>query len=462
VRASRLGGGLVRGLSGPLGRLTTRGRAVLSAGVTAAVCSLALGQRDLLRVGILLGAVPLLTTLALGRTRYRLACSRSVVPRRVPAGGVAEVVVEIANVSDTRCGTVLAEEQVPYGLGPRPRFVLPGLVPGERRAISYQVRPQARGRYQVGPLALTLTDPFGMGEHRRTFTARDEILVVPGVQDLAPIGLGGDWSGSGDTRPRAIVAAGEDDVTTREYRQGDDLRRVHWRSTARRGELMVRREEQPWRSRATLVLDRRRRAHLGDGPASTFEWAVDAIASVAVHLAARGYSLRLVGGGSTGAGARIEDSTGHVGSSAPVLDALATVATAGEQQLHRAAADAARTAAGGLVVAVLGQLDEADLAILGGLLQPGTRAIAVLAGSSTGPVVAGPVLSEAERRGEHLRASGWEVAVAQPGEDVARAWLRLGSGQHPTTAVPSPGSAPPQLAAATVPRASQSGPGGDR
>jgi uncharacterized protein (DUF58 family) len=459
VCARRLRRGLAQGLSGPLGRLTTRGRAVLSAGVTAALCSLALGQRDLLRVGVLLGAVPLLTTLALGRTRYRLACSRSISPHRVSAGGLAQVVVEVANVSDSRCGTVLAEEQVPYGLGPRPRFVLPGLEPAEHRAISYQVRPQVRGRYEVGPLALTLTDPFGMGEHRRTFTARDEILVVPAVLDLAPIGLGGDWSGSGDTRPRAIVAAGEDDATTREYRQGDDLRRVHWRSTARRGELMVRREEQPWQSRATLVLDRRRRAHLGDGSASTFEWAIDAVASVAVHLAARGYSLRLVGG-SPGAGPRIEDPTGRLTASAPVLDALATVTPAGEHQLHRAVSQAARTSAGGLVVAALGQLDEADVAALGGFLQPGTRAIAVLAGASTG--LTGTSLSETERQGEHLRASGWEVAVARPGENIGQVWLRLGPGSGLSTAGQSAPSSPPLLAPVTGPAAGQSGQWGHR
>jgi len=55
-------------------------------------------------------------------------------------------------------------------------------------------------------------------------------------------------------------------ASVREHRHGDDLRKVHWRATARSGELMVRLEERPWRAQATLLLDTRTRAHLGTGP----------------------------------------------------------------------------------------------------------------------------------------------------------------------------------------------------
>ena len=111
---------------------------------------------------------------------------------------------------------------------------------------------------------------------------------------LPPIPLGGAWTGSGDNRPRAFAIGSAEDVTVREYRRGDDLRRVHWRSSARIGELMVRREEQPWQSRATLFLDNRLRAHRGQGIASSLEAAVSAAASIAVHLGQRGFTVRLV------------------------------------------------------------------------------------------------------------------------------------------------------------------------
>lgn len=410
-----------RALSAPVQRLTTRGRAVLSAGVTAAVCSLLLGQRDLLRVGVLLAVVPLLTVAVLARARYRLACTRTVTPQRVEAGQSARVVLEVANVSASRCGLVLAEEQVPYVLGSRPRFVLPGLEPGERRAIAYPVCSQLRGRYPIGPLTLTLTDPFGMGEHRRSFSVRDDLVVTPSVVELPPVGLSGDWTGTGDTRPRAVAASGEDDATTREYRQGDDLRRVHWRSTARRGELMVRREEQPWQSRASLLLDRRRKAYSGEGSSSGFEWAVSAVASVATHLAGRGYAVRLVDGSDAAAG--VAGDSVPDPSAAAVLDALASVEAGSELELERAVR--ATSMGGGLLVAVVGVLHPRDVAHLAPLHRAGTSCVAIV----TPPATGGAARADHDSALELLRAAGWDVVPAEEGEPLSHTWSRVGSGR---------------------------------
>ena len=277
-------------------RLTIRGRAVLAAGVSAVVCALVLGQSDLLRVGVLLVILPIVCAIVLSRRHFRVSCTRTLVPHRVEAGQAARVHLELANVSSARCSVMLVEERVPFVLGTRPRFVLPGLAPGERRGVAYSVRSEVRGRFTIGPLAVRLTDPFGLVEQARSFTTRDQLIVTPAVHPLPGLPWRGDWGGRGDSRPRAVAASGEDDIATREYRHGDDLRRVHWRSTARRGELMVRREEQPWQSRASILIDRRKVAHHGEGLASSLEWAVTATASVAHHLVGLGYLVRLVDG----------------------------------------------------------------------------------------------------------------------------------------------------------------------
>jgi hypothetical protein len=101
---------------------------------------------------------------------------------------------------------------------------------------------------------------------------------------------------------------------------------VHWRSTARTGELMVRREEQPWESRATIVLDTRLQGHRGEGPTSSFEWAVSAAASIALHLRRNGYKIRLVTGGqASGDGNGVDlDATESDGEGA-LMDCLADV-----------------------------------------------------------------------------------------------------------------------------------------
>ena len=106
--------------------------------------------------------------------------------------------------------------------------------------------------------------------------------------------LSGEWGGAGHSTSRSVATHGDDDVATREYRHGDDLRRIHWRTTARRGELTVRREEQPWQSRGAVLLDTRLIAHRGDGPASSLEWAISAAASISIHLAHARFELRMV------------------------------------------------------------------------------------------------------------------------------------------------------------------------
>ncbi|MGH3311478.1 MAG: DUF58 domain-containing protein, partial [Streptomyces sp.] len=363
-----------------LGGLTTRGRSFLAAGVAAAVCAYVLGQSDLLRVGLLLAVLPLVCVLVLHRTRYRVAGSRRLFPARVPVRSEARVHLRVDNVSRLPTGLLMLQDRVPYVLGPRPRFVLDRVEPGGRREVSYRVRSDLRGSYPLGPLQLRLTDPFGMCELTRAFSAYDTLTVVPRVEPLPPVGLSGDTTGYGDGRQRSLALAGEDDVIPRGYRHGDDLRRVHWRSTARYGELMVRREEQPQKARCTVLLDTRRTAYAGSGPDSPFEWAVSGAASVCLHLLERGYAVRLL----TDAGTMVPgpEGIGFAGDSSDtaglLLDALALVEHSAEAGLSFAY-DMLRRGSGGqegLLVAFLGDLDEEQAVTVGRMRQRTNRAVA--------------------------------------------------------------------------------------
>ncbi|WP_436756932.1 DUF58 domain-containing protein [Streptosporangium sp. V21-05] len=330
--------------------LTARGRSFLASGVAALLCAFILGEHDLLRIGVLIVSLPLLAAMVVARTRYRLSCARRLDPPRAEVGSEATVTLRLENVTRLPTGLLMIEDTVPYALGARPRFVLDRVEAQGIREIDYRVRSDLRGRFGIGPLSIRISDPFGLVELTRSFTISDTLMVTPQVVALPHVRLAGEWTGGGDSRTRSVAAAGDDDVAPREYRQGDDLRRVHWRSTARHGELMVRREEQQWQSRGALLLDTRRYAHRGEGPRSSFEAAVSAAASIGVHLAHEGLGLRLV----TDQGAEhLTDS----GLSLSLLDTLAVVRASTARSLEYGVGALRQGGGDGLIVAVLGKMD---------------------------------------------------------------------------------------------------------
>ncbi|WP_326735719.1 DUF58 domain-containing protein [Streptomyces sp. NBC_01022] len=414
------------GLRAALGGLTTRGRSFLAAGVAAAVCAYVLGQGDLLRVGLLLAVLPLVCVTVLFRTRYRVAGTRRLSPSRVPAGAEARVHLRMDNVSRLPTGLLMLQDRVPYVLGPRPRFVLDRVEAGGRREVSYRVRSDLRGCYPLGPLQLRLSDPFGMCELTRSFNAYDTLVVIPRTEPLPPVRLAGEATGYGEGRQRSLALAGEDDVIPRGYRHGDDLRRVHWRSTARYGELMVRREEQPQRARCTVLLDTRGTAYQGTGPDSAFEWAVSGAASTLVHMLERGFAVRLLTDDGTavpgeGESGFAQDSAESAGL---MMDALAVVDHSDGGGLSRAY-DVLRGGNEGLLIAFLGELDEEQAAVAARMRQRSGGAVAFVLDSAAW-VHGESSASDAacEQRLRLLRESGWTAVPVRPGMDLAQLWLQ--------------------------------------
>ena len=432
-----------------LAAFTTRGTSFLAAGLAAALIGLLLGERPLLSIGALLFVLPLLSALAAGRARYRLSCVRMISPPRVPAGQSTEVTVRLENISRLPTGLLLAEDAIPYALGTRPRYVLDGVERGGVRELSYPIRSDLRGKFTIGPLEVRIADSFGLVELGRSFSSTSVLVVTPKVIELPRARLGTSWVGEGEGRPRASSAAGEDDVVPRAYRDGDELRRVHWRSTARYGELMVRREEQRWRNRAMVLLDTRRDAHSGSGVSSSFEFAVSAAASIGVHLARGGMDGQLVTdqGQVTGTGA-FED---------VLLDALSVIGLSRGDSMAGGLA-AVRASGGGLLVLVAGRLSAGVARQLAAARQSGGQAIALLlATSSWAGQTAGtghkagngkdggrragtglPVYPETAEATSILTRAGWHVVSADAATPLTSAWRQMaGSGMAARAAAAS-------------------------
>ncbi|MCQ4208536.1 MULTISPECIES: DUF58 domain-containing protein [Streptomyces] len=429
------------GLRTALAGLTTRGRSFLAAGVAAAVCAYVLGQSDLLRVGLLLAVLPLVCAGVLYRTRYRVAGSRRLSPARVPASSEARVHLRMDNISRLPTGLLMLQDRVPYVLGPRPRFVLDRVEAGGRREVSYRVRSDLRGRYPLGPLQLRLTDPFGMCELTRSFSTYDTLTVIPRVEPLPAVRLSGEAKGYGDGRHRSLALAGEDDVIPRGYRHGDDLRRVHWRSTARYGELMVRREEQPQRARCTVLLDTRGVAFHGAGPDSPFEWAVSGTASALVHMLERGFSVRLLT--DTGTAVPGEGTDGFAGASQEsadaaglMMDTLAVVDHSDNYTLS-SAYDVLRGGNEGLLIAFFGDMDEEQATVAAKMRRRSGGAVAFLLDSESWALGPGaPVSQRCAERLRLLQEAGWSAVAVSPGTSLVELWRqadRERTGTHPSS-----------------------------
>ncbi|MET7866047.1 DUF58 domain-containing protein [Micromonospora taraxaci] len=408
--------------------LTTRGRSFLAAALAAALSAGILGEKDLLRVAVLLGILPLLAAAYVGRSRYKLACNRSLDPHRVPVGANSRVVLRLQNLSRLPTGTLLLEDRLPYALGSRPRVVLERLGAHQATSVAYTVRADVRGRYDVGPLVVRMTDPFGLCELTRSFPSTDHLTVIPQVTPLPSVRLPGEYAGSGDSRARSVAVHGEDDAATREYRRGDDLRRVHWKSTARTGELMVRREEQPWESRATVVLDTRAYGHRGEGPTASFEWSVSAAASIAVHLRQAGYKLRLV----TGSGADVDAS--EAGGDGTLLDHLAEVRLDQRAEVTDLVQRVRQRSDGGLIIGLFGTVSVAEAELLAGLRGNGATCIGFLLSSSTWLSLPEKARAEAEHaHGTAVLAmvrSGWRVVGVDHGSRLPALWPQAGRGSQ--------------------------------
>lgn len=419
--------------------LTRRGKALLCVAAALVLASLMVGEKDLLRPAFVVGLLPVASVLLLWRTRYRMTVKRTVHPVRVGVGQQTNVTVYVQNESAIPSGTIMAEDQLPYALGARPRLVLEKLEPKATRSISYSLQAGQRGLYEIGPLTVRTSDPFGLVEVGRHNPTCDRIIVLPRVTPLPPVVLPGEYAGSGESRARAVAVHGEDDAATREYRHGDDLRRVHWRSTARFGELMVRREEQPWDSRATLALDLRSGAHRGDGPTSSFEWAVSATASINRRLQASGYKLRLVT-----ESADVEPD--HVADAA-TMDYLASVRSIRHGDIGRLVTQIQQRDHGGVIVAIVGELSSRDAARLAALSGAGATCIALLMDTTSWLSLKSRARVDADHAFHEstmaLMRAGWHVVPIHHGDDLAARWRELGTRANTsaTSAVGSKGAA---------------------
>jgi uncharacterized protein (DUF58 family) len=337
---------------------------------------------------------------------------RNLHPPRVHAGSSSRVDLEVRNTGARR--TPVLSVRDPFDRGWRwARFLVPPLAAKASSRAAYRLPTEERGVFDVGPLEVTLSDPFGLATSRFTSVGVTQLTVYPRIDLISPMPTAqGHDPHSSAHHPRALLGSGEDFYALRPYEVGDDLRRVHWASSARFDDLMIRQDEMPWQTRSTILLDIRSRVHT----AASLEIAVSAAASI--HAAShRSYSLvRLLSTDGTDSGF----GTGHTHAEA-VLEHLATLHASREDHFAGVAASLRRAGNGGsLAIVTTDRSTSADLEAMARLrTRYGTIVLVLIdrsasvPGAPTTPLPPLPTVSALVRvTSSSPFAEAWDQAVA--------------------------------------------------
>ncbi len=399
--------------------LSTRGRIFIAVGALSLLAGLLLGVLDLQRVGVLLLVLPIPAWLAVRQARSGLRVGHAVTPARVVVGDSAEVRLVLGNPQAFGTGPLRITETVPGG---RPlRFSVAGVRGRQRRTVAYPLPKLRRGRYTVGPTTVIASDPFGLvtADTRSTDTA--QLVVQPKTIPLASLTLPIAWRDGAATLSHSVGSGGSDDASVREFRHGDDLRKIHWRSTAKTGALMVRQEERPWHGESLVLLDTRTLAFPvlpGEDESAALEWAIQAAASIGCHLAQRGRRVTVVTGSSQVAHDEVT----------PILDMLAETTPALRSDVQPLAAALSGLGRDASVFALLGAAPHAPISELVSRPRLPGSSVALLLRSWTwaGSGARDQLREESwQASAEALRAAGWRVVPAESGSDLAELWPRL-------------------------------------
>jgi uncharacterized protein (DUF58 family) len=372
--------------------MTRTGIGALVGGVVLAVVGWVLVWPALVVLGV--GAL-LLVALAMGYTRRqpRLEIDRQIHPARVPKGTPAIAYLTFTNHGRAHVPPMVALQ--PFGLG-EVRLALPRLAGGQVGVRTYRLPTMRRGVFQLGPLELTRGDPFALVRSTQHHAGNDQIWVYPRILPLRPLPTGVNRSLEGPTSETAQ----EGTLTfhrIREYETGDDLRMIHWKSTARAGKLMVRHNVDTSQPYTVVVLDLRPAVYSEE----TFETAVDVAASV-VNCSTFGRSpveLQTTDGKRLGGPETRE--------AQPLVDHLAGVQPDPANSLANHLMLLRRERGGTALVVVTGVLDVGDLPVVASLRRRFQR------------LVVASIVPESQRP---ILFPGVHVLTATDGDELAGLW----------------------------------------
>lgn len=407
--------------------LTSRGIGLVTAGIVIGGLGVGLATPPLVYVGVAMvaavavGGLWLMLSINGFLSRFPYA-RREVVPHPLTVGVPGRVTVTISATAGRRGKAVrraLAEsldirEQAAAELtgGMSTRATVSRSA--ESFSLSYSLLPARRGRWPLGPALVHSADPLGI-MHAETSVGGEELIPVwPSVVDLTA--TAGALMGQADRVVLGARSPSPDDAALRDYREGDDMRRVHWPSSARKGTMLVRSDERAGKRPATVLLDLPR-------DATALEWSISAAASIGLSVLDSGHPVRFFGGPLG------PEHVHHIGRDQPeaarsdLLNKTVDLTrppspTAGADWLLEAIKRTAEGVSNGeVIVGIFEPLDAKCLEALVPLGDTG-RAWAIVRGESDDD-------EDAHETATALRRAGWRATTAHASTDIDTVWSTL-------------------------------------
>jgi uncharacterized protein (DUF58 family) len=286
-------------------------------------------------------------------SRPRLAAEREIRPNRVTEGEPATGILTVSNRSRRRSPSMVVLEHFGDAVVP---VTIPSLGRGGSHTRPYRLPTERRGVFQVGPLTISRSDPFQLMRVGQQQRAHETLWVHPLIHDVTPFPNGRTRDLEGPTSGEA-PQGGIAFHTLREYVMGDDLRLIHWKSSAKTGSLMVRHNVDTFQPRSLVVFDVHDTAYTEEG----FEHAVRVVASLLAASARNNFPVRL----RTTAGLVLSAETGD--RLERILDQLAALQPEPDASLASISRQVSHERGGFSLAVITGQATARDLSVIGPL-----------------------------------------------------------------------------------------------
>ena len=193
----------------------------------------------------------------------------------------------------------------------------------DRTVVTYTAIARKRGQYTLGPLRLRVSDPLGFFQFNCDYPLTSRLVILPRALHMPELHMRPAGSfGESQFEGTGAKGSGTDFHGVREYQSGDELRRVHWPSTARHGRLDVIEFEHTRAQDAVIAIELRQGSEVGISPYTSLDYAARIAARLGEETLMLGSSARILCGGLRGPATVPGRGLDHLH---VLLDALATV-----------------------------------------------------------------------------------------------------------------------------------------